>query len=257
MNIIEARERVRFHINRTQSPRMDDRRFNQAIQIATSDFILDRVDNIKRLRKAYGFETATRVREELQSLTKRVSLNLPVVNIINLPTDYMYEVGLEVDKGNGFYVNSAPVSISELLGSYSNVHYRPTSENPCHVQHGLTIEISTGGMNKIKDVILWYIKQWSHPFINDNLIQPGNNLTVGEEYYSESIVNHNGLTYPAGVVFTATSTLLTSGTVKNVKNLPLPDIAHEEICKRAAAIYAGTVENFQRNQLKESEIEKQ
>jgi len=255
MTIIEIRERVRFHLDRVASPRWGNTRLSYGIQVATDDFVQDRYDNIKNAQKKYAFETVERLRAEIRTIVLALPL-IPVLDVLTLPADYRYDVGLSVVIA-GITKNSRPGSISETLGSFSNSHTRPNDDYPIHNEIGNTIVVNHGQFNAFTAAILYYIRQHLIPYISEPRSSGTPLTTVTTHYVETGSIVYDTATYNAGDYFTTTAiTVFTgAGTVSEIQSVELPNTSHEEIAKRTATILSGNVHNFEKFGVKEKEVE--
>ena len=258
-NIIAIKNRVLFHMDRSRSPRYTNEDISAAIQTAASDFVMDRYDNIKKLEKNYAFETMQRVRDELRTIVSKVLITPNSSRVGVLSTNYMFDVGVR-QQINGLWKNSVPKAIGERLGGERNVYFRPTEEYPTHeqIKNEIFCYPAEGVLSSIE---MHYIEDYPLPLITDTVIASGIGvLTQGVTYHVEgNSIAYDGTTYQPTDTFTAGANLsfTGTGTVRVIVDVPLPAASHEEIAKRGASILSGIVENFNRNQLKENEIQKQ
>ncbi len=259
MNAAIMRNRIRFHIDKYKNPRIKQGlHIDQAINIAINDFIEDRYDNIKKARgsRNYYFQAVQRVRDELRTLVKSATI-VPVNSIISLPSDYRHEAGLEVVI-NGNQVHSIGILYNELSKRKQNYFLKPTDADPFHYESelGITVEAETPPTSSV----LYYLKKPATVVLSETSIVAGTTLIVGQTYIvtGTTPVTYNGTVYNTDEDFVVdiTSTVHTGGNVVTATNSDLPDHAHEEICKRAAAYIGGHGEDYNKLQTMDMSVQK-
>lgn len=255
MNIIQQHNRVDFWIDKVNSPRFKKDKYDAAINIAINDFINDRYENIK-MAKGYAFQTIQKVRDELRTLIPDTLNIAPAADIFQLPIDYLHEVLLQVTI-SGKKVLSEFASFNELVDLADNGFLDTTDEYPRHIERGNQFEVRHG-IGNFTMAHLDYIKMPAIVKRGSTAILPGPAvLTIGRDYVNTTVdtVVHNGVTYEQFDGFTAVNTVLAgAGSVVLVTNCNLPPQTHEEICKMAAQVLTGTVENYDKRKIIKEEI---
>lgn len=254
MNIYEMRARIRFHVNRVSSARYPNDRIEQALQVATDDFIQDRYHNIKDAAQNYSFEVMERIRAELRTLVVTLPGNLNTQNELTLPDDYRYDVGLMLRIG-GVIRGSRPVTQLEYTASFTNSRTRPNALYPVHREIGSVLKVDYGATGATIPYTFYYLKKQTYPVIGTPFGNSGA-LTVGQTYYVDSgTVTHNAVNYTQGQSFVAANASFSgAGTVFLGVDSGLPDTTQEEICRRAATILSGVSQNMPNLQIKDAEV---
>lgn len=264
MNPIQMKDRIDYHTDKVRAPRwFIDTNYVPSLNIAVSDFVDDRYDNIKKAQKSYAFEVSQSLKDDLRTLVNEVIPVFSVNGVITLPGDYHHEVGLKVII-NGKTVPSIPVTHNELNVLSENSHSRPTPEFPVHYEDVNGITVKYGGYGTFGGAFLSYIKlptdilMVADPANRTQLLSiasPGP-IVTGSRYYVTAATIHNGVPYVIGSTFVAVNTVINGGSVSLIVNCELPEHTHEEICKMAAASLVGRAQNLLKNKLLTDDLER-
>lgn len=249
MNILQMFDLVAFYNDRESSARFTDESYIKAIISATTKIVEDRIDNIKKAKR-YSFESVQRVRDELYTLVPPTVAIAPVGNVLPYPADYNYFLKLEctVDGETGY---SRPTSYGESGTLQENPFKRPTGTKTYFDQNANGFYIYWGG-TAFTGALLDYIK---HPIKvsvgkeTDKINSGASVLTIGQSYIVYEDAVHNGVSYVMGDVFTAVSTVLTSGIVilnSLMVNCDLPEKIHDEVCRTASMIMNSAISDFEK-----------
>ena len=257
MNLQQMYARVLFHANRTRSARFHrNRKLDVAINIAINDLLNNRIDMIKSARgKPYYFESVRRVKTELSSVVRSdVALTL-VGDFATKPTDMFYPLSVFAT------INGVRRWCEEMLFNSYGPHLtnnlsRPSPEYPKWLdEQGIHIKYA-GGINALTAVDLSYVKKPIIVKSGPALSTAPNNIVSGSEYgVISGSVTYDGTTYGQDEYFTGTAAtgFTGTGTVALLTNTDLGEPLHEEVCRRAAQILMGSVENFEKQGAKEAE----
>lgn len=234
---------VRFHVNRTRSSRFHrNRHLDVALNLAIEDVINDRVDSIKR-KRTYNFESVMRVKNELSSLVRIDDPIALVGNRLVRPSDWKYTLWVRVFINNQ-KKDCEPMDINER--HLRNNLVRPNHKTP-KWEEGEDIEILYGGGSASlgNTALFTYVKKPALISSGPDLDNTAT-LTIGAQYMVLSgTVTHDSVDYTIEQWFTATTTNFTgSGTICLLSNTDLGPGLHSEICRRAAVILMGNVENM-------------
>lgn len=275
MNIVALQYKSVFYLDSEKSPRFKKKAIDKAINSAISDIVLDRYDNIRKSQKEYAFQTAQRLRDELYSIVKEAS-DLTVVNdIIALTqiTDYWLLLAMRVDI-SGITINTIPLTYDELNIVEINPFIRPSIVYPERVyriesSEGVKIvfgdtgslvsghayylmkpakvnigtEINSSATNILPGTkIIAYVDSVLHIFSEGSASPHEYTLLEEEEYENPSGTNVDYIQIHSGICFI------------NYTDTDLPDMLHEEIARKAAAILSGNVENYNRESSLEKDI---
>lgn len=253
MNAPEFEKSVYLWLDRVKSHRYQRSHMTRAINIAIDDFIKDRYDNIKR-ETGYSFEMVERIRQELNTLVK--SVTLPAINnTIITPPDFQYELVTYAITASGRYLCDS-IGYNEQ-DRERNAFTKGTNEYPYMIRTATGYEFKT--KTPIISAEVHYLKNQQEIIFGDNKQFAGSNLILGQQYYVEGANIVNGaVVHQPDTFFTATNVLFTgAGSVTFFVNTDVPSTSHNEIVKRASAILAGTGENFNKAGLIENNIGKQ
>ena len=247
-------------IDRTKTARFSDAKYYEAINQYTEMLINDRVEAIK-MQKPYSVQSTTRLRREISNLIPP-TLNIPAVgNKIPYPADYFYFLLLQVTI-NGLKQVCWPTS-SNKEGLIELDPFSQTEEDlSYYIEDATGWRIITMQGTTLTSGDLDYVRKPAIVSIGNegNKISAGlTALTIGTTYYVYEECVSAGITHYDGESFIATSPILVSGIViaaANIVNSDVNDTLHFEICRGAAAIMDGTIEQYQQKQdLKEDNRE--
>lgn len=252
MNAIQILSQVAFLNDRESSPRFDDESYMKAINQAILALVEDRLDNIKK-PKRYSFEQVQRVRDELYTLVPPTLSIVPVGNTLAYPSNYNYFLKLQCTI-DGVTTYARPTSYNESGPLLENPFKRPSNTKTYFDQNKDGFFIYRGATGSFTAGLLDYVKNPDTVSIGkaSDQIGPGAVvLTIGQDYVVYEDAVHNGVSYAEGSIFTAATTVLTSGVVilnSLIVNCNLPVKMHQEVCRLAAAIMSGAVEDFSKKQ---------
>lgn len=252
MNGIQMIEQIAFLNDRESSPRFEDDAYMKAINEAIIMILEDRLDNIKK-PKRYSFEQVQRVRDELYTLVPPTTSIVPVGNTVSYPADYNYFLKLQCTI-DGVTNYSRPTSYNESGPLLDNPFKKPSNTKTYFDQNKDGFFIYRGATGSFTAALLDYIKNPDTVSIGNESNKIGSGpavLTIGVTYIVYEQAVHAGTTYVEGQTFTASSTVLSSGVVipnSVLVNCNLPLKIHQEVCRLAAAIMNGTIEDLMKKQ---------
>mgnify|MGYP001592234172 CR=1 FL=1 len=258
MNAIQMRERIDQKNDRTKTSRFTDTQYYDAINQACMMLLKERVEPI-RSRGNYSVQSTERLSNELYTLIPAPATIAPVANVIAFPALYYYTLRLYVTLG-GVSILSKKTSYNTIGPSKINPFTKPSIIKPYHNEFAGGLLIEAGGATATSS-ILTYIKQPAKVSIGfeDDKLVAGATLTNAVTYYVYDESVYATVTYYPGEIITGTGATLTSGTViinSTVVNSDFPENMHEEICDLAAAFMQGTVEDYNKKQMLDSDAEK-
>lgn len=239
MNLAQQFSRIEFLLNRTRSSRIDVREhLLQAINLATDEIVQDRV-GMNRKNRGYSFESNQRIKDELRTLVVPEYPITPVGQLLALPADYWYDVGLRVVLDGVSYTSDSS-TFNEEKPSKDNLFKRPVVSDPQHLIYGNNIKVMYGGGSvSFTKGYLDYIRKFNDVALGSPITATGS-ITEGVEYYVEDDDTvYNGISYQQGGYFTgvASAPTLTAGTVAAMTSCELPSNLHEEINARAVVFF--------------------
>ena len=239
---------VRSHIDQVKSPRVKPALIDQALNFG-NDFLYNKYCKL--------FQVDQQARDAMRLLTVNNLPLTPVGDVFTYPADYMQETALQT-LVDGAWKSSAPTTYDELNELPDNYFTEPSKSDRVHVESaaGTTAYYGTGTLTQGK---LSYIRKYPQMYWSQVAVSPSPvALTIGTMYYvATNSVTHNAVTYIVGDTFTAVNTALTgTGTVNAIQNSLFDDSLWEEICTRAAAFISGSLEDYNRFQVKTSEENK-
>lgn len=260
MNVIQMRDLIDFYNDRYKSPRFADSNYSAAINAAIIYLFKDKTDNKKLFRK-YSFQSNEQVRRELYSLIKTVTI-VPTGDVVVYPADFDYLGDLMVTI-NGAVQYVKPTNFNEIGPLQQDPFRKPSVTKPYYIENNVGLVVYYGGSGSFSSSSLTYLKKPNTVSmgIETDKISPGANvLTNGTSYVAYTDAVQNGVLRPSGTQFTATGTSLTSGTVipfSILVNCDLPESVHDEICKVSSEIMNGTIEDYNKANFMQREVEKQ
>lgn len=268
MNAIEVYNSVQLYIDRSKGARYYFQEINKAVNDAMKMHIDDITDTANQ-NKLSGLDRFQVYRDELYTLMKS-NVSVPsviglyntdvLVNHINYPADYRAFAALSVTiDGNTTY--GRETSYNERGPMLECSFRKPTNNKIYFLEDSTGIKVYRGITGTASTSSLDYVKQPAEFNMGNelNLIDAGVGvLTINTSYTAFEDSVYNGIVYPSGTVFSTNGVLtdLTSGQViltSLLTTIELPDKTHPDIAKRAAAILAGVVEDFQSSAFAEKE----
>lgn len=260
MNAIQMMERTDVFMDRYKSARFADSNYMDAFNSVVLSMFKDKTDNKKLFRK-YSFQSNEQVRRELYTLIKTATI-VPTGDVVVYPADFEYygDMNVIID---GVEDYCRPTNFNEIGPLQDNPFRKPKATKPYYIENSTGLKVYYGS-GTFTSATMTYLKTPNTISIgtDSNKINPGGAvLTIGLVYvvYSPTVV-HNGTTYYVGQTFTATATSLTSGIVilnSVLVNCDLPENVHDEVCKSAAQLLQGTIEDYNKSAFLQKEIEKQ
>lgn len=240
-----------------------------AVNDAIRKFIDDAFGDISN-KNSYGFQSIQQVSDDLFTLVKSSTITpttLPTittdysscgVNHVNNPSDYYLLIAIRT-LINGISTYARPTTNNALGPLLEDSFKTPSNKQPYYLDDDTGYQIYRSSTGTLTSAELTYIKT---PAIfsmgtENQLIGPGNNLTIGLDYIAIEQSYNNLVTYQPGQLFTAGAINLASGQVilaSNTTTTDLPAKVHEIIAKMAAEILSGVTSDFNRAQFTEKEI---
>lgn len=261
MNAIEMQVNIEQLIDRTRSARHSDRSYFSAVNEAVWLIVKDRVESI-RLPRRYSVQTAQRIRDELYTIYKSAAPSIGGTDkdIVLYPTDYFYYLLLYVTI-SGKKLWCRPTNYNEVGPLTDNVFSKPSNIKPYFNEISTGFKVLAKTTNVVSSAELWYVKNPATVAIGEerDKLTTGATLTNTITYYVYEQAVYAGVTYYPGEIITGTGAALTSGIViinTKVVNCDLPVNMHNEVCMKAAAILSGKVEDFNKKNDLNSEIER-
>lgn len=252
-------DRVSRLIDRVKSARHDDVDYIDNINAAIWRTVKDRVAPLK-IQRGYSYESAQRIKDELYTLVPVPATGSPVSSIVAIPNDYYYYLLLYIII-DGVEYFCRPSTFNEIGPLQDDPFAKPSAVKPYFTQQTNGFLLYKGSSGTFGNYRLYYIKKPATTSMGkeSDKINSSGTLSIGATYYVYEQAVHNSITYYPGDTFIAANTTLNSGIVipaTVVVNCDLPDNMHEEICKLAATLMLGPVEDFDKKQSLEIDVEK-
>lgn len=250
-------ERIAELNDRVKSARHSDRLYMNSINDATEMIISKRIDPIKTGER-YSVQSAQRVRDELYTLVKR-AIGTPASDIVPIPADYKSYLLLNVAISDE-YLGCTPTNYNQESELLDDPFAKPADDQLYFNERETGFRVFHGD-TAIGDYELWYLKNPAVVSIGQprDKIVTGGTLTNATVYYAYDISVYNGTTYYPGEAITGTGAALTSGTViigTKLINSDLPSALQDEVVRLASAIMMGTVENYNKQQTLNNDVDK-
>lgn len=268
MNAIQVYNSVQLYIDRSKGARYYFQEINKAVNDAMKMHIDDITDTANP-NKISGLERLQVFRDELYTLMK-TNTSVPTVvglyntdvliNHVNYPTDYRTFGALSITI-DGITTYGRQTNLNERGPLLECSFRKPTNSKIYFLEDSTGLKLYRGVTGTASSVSLDYVKQPTEFNMGNelNLIDAGVGvLTISTSYTAFEDSEYNGVIYPSGTVFSTNgvNTDLTSGQViltSLLTTIELPEKTHTDIAKRAAAILAGVVEDFQSSAFAEKE----
>lgn len=274
MNIVALHKKTAFFLDSEKSPRFSRKVEDKALNSAINDIVLDRYDNMRKSQKQYAFQTSQRLRDELYTIVQEKTGLTPTDNVLSVTsmTDYWLLLALEVSI-SGTTINTIPLTYDERNVIENDPFTRPSivyPERVYRIESSAGIEIIFGDTGTLVSGHSWYLKKPVKVLIGTEVsngvtqIQPGTSilawsdsvLTVyigGIVAYTVNLAEEEEYANPAGT--SVDYIKVTSGICYiNYTDTDMPEMLHEEISRKAAAILSGNVENYNRERSLEVDI---
>lgn len=260
-NIVQMHAEIDTKIDFINNARHESRAYDKAINEAIIQIVNDRYDNIKQ-PKGYSVESVQRVRDELYTIVVLSSPITPSSDIAAYPNDYRHLLSLSA-LINGTEREVVPATYDELKQINENIFTMPNNKYPVCTQTATGYKIYYGQGNTLGNVFMVYLK---HPAVVSRGL-PSQEISAGSGVLANGVsyivvedgTVHNSVTYFKGQTFTSANTDLASGAVvlrSNTVDCDLPDVLHQEVVNKAAAIMEGWVDEFDSKQSLEFDANK-
>lgn len=242
-------QRIDFYHDKVRSPRLrEDLDKDQSISIAQEKAYNTMVDL---------FQFKQHLRDEMRPFVRKNVAVTVTSNSFTLPADYRHLLDVRAVIDGVLRTDIRSMNYSENGPVEGNAFTEPDPEYPRwqESEAGITILCGAGVVSSVQ---IDYLRRPATPYYSQTPILAGPSvLILGQMYYVEQgTVTHNSVVYSAGNdtrpgdTFVAANTALTgTGTVVRIQNCELGESCHEELCKIAAAIISGTVEDYSRFQV--------
>lgn len=253
-NLEKMHQLFQDFIDEYQTGRASIRVRDNMINLAITDIVSDRAEQIK-VQKPYSIQSGQRVRDELSPiLILDYSPTFSSPNIIR-PANYyrLTRVKVQVD---GVEKEAFPVTEDWLISNRDNPYTKPSDDRVRYIEHSGGIKIIAGS-GVLTSPVIDYVKE--PKTVDRGETQYDNTVTWTSAddgnralVVTSATVTYDGTTYNEGESFIIDSSSATSftgsGEVVILIETDLPASLHEEIVRRAAAIYKGQMGNDQRKQ---------
>lgn len=259
-NIVQMIDRVQQLLDRVKTARYTDQDFINSINEAINIIVKDRVAPI-RIPHRYSVQSAQRIRDELYTLIPTPGTGTITNDLVPFPADYLTYLLLyaTVDGTQRF---ARPISYNLEGDTKEDPFSKPTAETIYYNERATGLRMFKPSTSTFTTYELWYLKNPAVVSIGRerNKIAPDPSaISIGVTYYVWEDALHNGVTYEVGETFVAANTNLNSGYVipsTNITNCDLPGNMHMEVCTLAAKLMSGQVEDWNKKQSLDMDVEK-
>ena len=243
-------ERVGELCDIVKTTRRSDREYMNVLNEATELVVSKRIDPIKT-KERYSVQSVQRVRDELYTLIPAPATGSPSSDVVPFPANYKSYLLLYVNVGSN-KVYCQPVSYNAEGDFQQDPFGKPSDEELYYNERATGLRVFHGS-TALGTYELWYIKNPNVISIGEerDKIVAGGTLTTSVVYYAYDESVYAGTTYYPGEAITGTGAALTSGTViinTKIISSELPSALQDEVCNVAAAILAGTMEDYNKKQ---------
>jgi hypothetical protein len=277
MNILQLHHKVTFFLDSVNSPRFNTFKKDESLNTAIMDIILDRYDNIRKAQKDYAFQTSQRLRDELYTLVKKqsnLSASGGIIPKTNFPSDYMLLLSMKANI-SGTWINTIPVTYDEYNILELNPYTYPSIEYPeriYRIESQQGVEIRFGDVGTLIAAEIFYLARPARVSIGTTLdsTSPTIYKTAVPEIiaYTDGILRlvmgggggggatddlgdksiKKGEKYIIGTYSEVGVQIISGIFAYDYTECDLPEVLHEEICRKAAQVLSGNVENYNRSQ---------
>jgi hypothetical protein len=281
MNIVQIINKTDFYLDSERSPRFEPKQRIKAVNSAINDILLSRYDNIKKnaKEKDYAFQTAQRLRDELYTLVRYeptilATVGTDVIPKAGFPTDYMFLLLLEASI-SGQVINTIPLTYDELNIVQLSPYYRPSITWPqriYRIESNEGIKVVFGSVGRLISANMYYIKKPVSVSLGTEINSDATQFLTGDTiiayvastidlwqhgvfWYTKSLEEEES--YTVGTNGDDEAYLNTGIVYYNPVETDLPETLHEEICRIAAKILSGNVENYNREMSLDKDIKQQ
>lgn len=237
MNIVEQKERVDYHLDRSKSARFYLSDYINGINLGIVDCFRDRTEN-EKIIKPYTFESNEQVITELYSLIVDNFTLTPAGNMLPWPSDYRWFGNLYATV-DGVTKICHPLEMKREGVVNDDPFNAPTTTHFYYQEINNKFQIFHGG-TALQAGILKYLKYPINTSLGQESDQIDNTgtLAINTDYIVYDNAVFNAVNYPPGAVFNSgLTTVLTSGIVipRSVTiDCDMPPEIQDEICERAA-----------------------
>lgn len=261
MNIVQQIIRIGEITDRTRTARHSDAAYINNINAAIWLIVKDRAEPIRANRR-YSVQETQRIRDELYTLIPAPATGAPSSGVVPYPANYFYYLLLYTTI-NGTSVFCTPKSYNVSGPLNANPFMKPSITKPYYNEFTNGLRVDFGSTGTFSAYELTYIKNPATVSIGQprNHVTDGGAIATGTLYYVYWESVYAGVTYKPGETFTGliTNLTLSSGKVipsTSIVNCDLPVNMHDEVCFKAAALLSGNVENFQKKNDLDVEVER-
>jgi hypothetical protein len=232
-----------------------------SINAAINNIVKNKIDPIKKGGR-YSVQSAQRLRDELYTLIPTAATGAPSGNVVPYPANYLYFLMLHIIvDGERQLVSPTDYNREGVL--FEDPFTEPAIDNVYCNEIITGFRIIYGSSGTLGNYELYYVKNPAVVSIGQekHKIIAGGSIVNGTVYYVYEECVYNAVTYYPGDTFTggATSTL-TSGIViatTNITNCDLPGNMHEEVCEFAAMLLSSDVEDWNKKQSLNVDVERE
>lgn len=259
LNAQQMLEAVRNNIDYVSSPRFEDNYLFQKLNEAQESLINNRGTSIKNIRP-FSAQSNERIRTELSNILIRDFTGVAIVgNTFSLPANHRYTLRIKATI-DGKESTVYPTDYNRVYDSFD----KPTAEIPYYNEHSTGIDIEHNGTT-LQGIKLSYFRK-PQVIDKDSFVTVSGSIISGATYFVDGndTVTYNGTVYGkseiAGRFFTGIvgiTTYLGTGLVYRIYNSELNEIVHFEICKLAAGLIEGEVEQFAQKSVQEKDASEQ
>ena len=262
-----------FFLDSVNSPRFKPNKVDHAINTAILDIVLDRYNNIREKQKQYAFQTSQRLRDELYTLVKNpavITASAGIIQKSSFPTDYMLLLSMRANI-SGQWINTIPVTYDEYNMLELNPYTYPSLDYPeriYRIERAEGIEVIYGPQGTLISGDIFYLAKPATVNIGTQLSTVGNYLLRSEHpsviAYIDSVIQtlnpmrlvtlKKGEEYIIGTYSEDRIGLLSGVLYYDYVNCDLPEMLHDEVCRKTADILSGNVENYNRSMALKNDV---
>lgn len=272
MNSIQSMLRTEFYSDVTRNARFPFADYNKAFNDVIRVFINDQFGSEEG--DLHGFQTTEQARSNLYTLIKVTQPTITTIGTINtrygnytqnhvdLPTDFYEFISIKT-LIDGYSSYSRPTNYNKIGPLLENVFLKPTNLKTYYNEDSTGIIIYRGIGGTFTSIDLEYIRDPALFSVGDesSVIFPATPLVVGSSYIAiEDSYTLGSIFRPAGGQFTASNTVLSSGSVilaSLTTPIDLPENTHETVAKLVSQLLLGVTGDERKSQFVEKQAAKQ
>ncbi|MCC7514550.1 MAG: hypothetical protein IT212_07640 [Bacteroidia bacterium] len=259
-NTIQMIERVATLNDRVKSARFPDSQYIDALNEATDEIVNSLIDS--RVGQKQYAQSSQQSRDKLTPIIPAPATGALSAGVVPIPADYKYLLLLYVTI-SGVKTLVRPTDYNKQGEVEAGDPFAKPTDMQVYYNERATGLTVLSGVTTPSAYELWYYKQPTQMSIGkeSDKIASGSVLTNAIVYYAYDQTLYNSITYYPGDAITGVGgagALYVSGTViasAKIVNTELVEL-NDEVCKLASSIMMGTVEDYNKKQSLQADVDR-